>query len=51
MCSPILRERDRLEYLGFWWEDNVKMDLQEEGWWGVWTGLMWFRIGAGGALL
>jgi hypothetical protein len=32
------------------WEDNIKMDLQEEGW-GAWTGLIWLRIGTGGGLL
>jgi hypothetical protein len=29
------------------WEDNIKMDLQDEGW-GAWTGLSWLRIGTGG---
>jgi len=29
------------------WEDNIKMDLQEEGL-GVWTGSIWLRIGTGG---
>jgi len=29
------------------WEDNIKMDLQEVGWW-AWTGLIWLRIGTGG---
>jgi hypothetical protein len=33
------------------WEDNIKMDLQEVGWGGAWTGLIWFRIGTGGRLL
>ena len=32
------------------WEDNIKMDLQEVGC-GVWTGLIWLRIGAGGGHL
>jgi hypothetical protein len=32
------------------WEDNIKMDLQEEGW-GSWTGLIWLRIGTVGGLL
>ena len=32
------------------WEDYIKMDLQEVGC-GVWTGLRWLRIGAGGGLL
>jgi hypothetical protein len=32
------------------WEDNIKHDLQEMVW-GAWTGLIWFRIGAGGGLL
>jgi hypothetical protein len=29
------------------WEDNIKMDLQEFGCRGVWTELIWFRIGTG----
>jgi hypothetical protein len=32
------------------WEDNMKMSLQEVGWW-AWTGLVWLRIGTGGGLL
>ena len=32
------------------WEGNIKMDLQEVGWW-AWTGLVWLRIGTGGGLL
>jgi len=32
------------------WEDNIKTDLQEVGC-GVWTGLIWLRIGAGCGLL
>jgi hypothetical protein len=32
------------------WDDNIKMDLQEVEW-GVWTGLIWLRIGTGGGLL
>jgi len=32
------------------WEDNIKMDLQEVGC-GVWTRLIWLRIGTGGRLL
>jgi hypothetical protein len=39
---PLGRPRSRLEY-------NIKMDLQEVGW-GVWTGLIWLRIGTGGGL-
>jgi hypothetical protein len=31
-------------------EDNIKMDLQEVGW-KPWTGLIGFRIGAGGSHL
>ena len=30
------------------WEDKINMDLQEVGW-EAWTGLMWLRIGIGGA--
>jgi len=30
------------------WEHNIKMDLQEVGWRGVWTGSSWLRIGTGG---
>jgi hypothetical protein len=33
------------------WEDNIKMVLQEVGWQGSWTGLIWLRIGTGGRLL
>jgi hypothetical protein len=40
---PLGRRRHR-------WGDNIKMDLQEVRWW-AWTGLMWFRFGAGGELL
>ena len=29
------------------WEDNISVDPWEVGW-GIWTGLIWFRIGAGG---
>jgi hypothetical protein len=32
------------------WENNIKMDLQEVGWW-VWTGSSWLRIGTGGEYL
>ena len=28
-------------------EDNIKTDLQEEGW-GAWAELIWLRIGTGG---
>ena len=30
------------------WEDNIKMDLQEVGCGGAWTGSIWLRIGTGG---
>jgi len=33
------------------WEDNIKLDLQEVGWGGAWTGSSWLRIGTGGGLL
>jgi len=33
------------------WEDNIKMDLDEVGWGGTWTGLIWFRIGTDGGHL
>ena len=32
------------------WEDNIRMDPQEVGW-GIWNGLIWLRIGAGGGHL
>jgi hypothetical protein len=32
------------------WEENIKMDFQEVGW-GVWSGLIWLRIGTGGGNL
>ena len=41
---PLGRSRGR-------WEDNIKIDLQDVGYVGVWTGLMWFRIGTGGGHL
>jgi hypothetical protein len=30
-----LRESDRLEDIGIRVEDNIKMDLQDVGWWGM----------------
>jgi hypothetical protein len=33
------------------WDDNIKMDLQEVGCGGVWTGSSWLRIGTGGGHL
>jgi hypothetical protein len=42
---PLGRPRSR-------WVDNIKMDLGEIRWNGVWTGSNWFRIGtSGGALV
>ena len=35
---------------GHRWDDNVIMDLEEVGWIGAWTGLIWLRIGTGGGL-
>jgi hypothetical protein len=32
------------------WVDNIKMNLRKIGW-GVWTGLIWLRIGTNGGLL
>ena len=32
------------------WEDNIKMELQEVIC-GAWTGLIWLRLGTGGALV
>ena len=29
------------------WEDNTKIYLQEIGWVGAWTGLIWLRRGIG----
>jgi hypothetical protein len=53
-------------HIDYWWEsqrgkrplgrprrrrvDNIRMDLGEVGW-GMWTGLGWLMIGAGGELL
>ena len=36
---------------GHRWEDNIKMDLQEVGCGGVWTGFSWLRIGTVGGHL
>ena len=33
------------------WVDNIKMDLQEVGCGGVWTGSSWLRIRTGGGHL
>jgi hypothetical protein len=32
------------------WEENIKMDLREVGWGGIWTESIWLRIGRGGGL-
>jgi hypothetical protein len=40
---PLGRSRRR-------WLDDIRMDLVEVGW-GMWTGLVWLRIGTGGELL
>ena len=40
---PLGRPRHKLEV-------NIRMDLQEVGW-GVWTRLIWLRIGTGDVLL
>jgi len=42
--KPLGRPRHR-------WENNIKMDLQEVGWWGAKTGSIWLRIGTGGGHL
>jgi len=36
---------------GHRWEDNIKMDLQEVGCGGAWTGSSWPGIGTGGGHL
>ena len=41
---PLGRPRHR-------WEDNIKMNLQEVGCEGAWTGSNWLRIGTGGGHL
>jgi hypothetical protein len=41
-----LKERNHLEDLGVDC-DNIKIDLQEVGWRGAWTGSMWLWRGAG----
>jgi hypothetical protein len=33
------------------WEDEIKMDIREIGWGGMWNGFTWLRIGTGGGLL
>jgi len=30
------------------WEGDIKVDLQEVGWGGAWSGVFWHRIGTGG---
>jgi hypothetical protein len=41
---PLRRPRRR-------WECNIKIDLQELGCGGIWTGSSWLRIGIGGGHL
>jgi hypothetical protein len=41
---PIGRPRRR-------WEDSIKMNLQEVGRGGAWTGLSWLMIGTAGGIL
>jgi hypothetical protein len=41
--GPLGRPRHRRE-------DNIKINLEKVGW-GMWTGLIWLRIGAGGVHL
>jgi hypothetical protein len=41
--GPLERPRHR-------WEDGLKMDLKEIGWW-VWSGFTWLRIGIVDGLL
>jgi hypothetical protein len=41
---PVGRPRHR-------WEDGIRMDLREIGWWGVSNGSSWLRIGADSSLL
>jgi hypothetical protein len=34
------------------WEDGIRMDLREIGWWGgLWSATSWLRIGVGGMFL
>jgi hypothetical protein len=42
--KPLGRSRRR-------WVDNIKIDISEIGLSGMWTGLIWLRIGTGGELL
>jgi hypothetical protein len=35
--------RERYDFEGVRWEDNIKMDLEEMEW-GAWTGFVWLRI-------
>jgi hypothetical protein len=45
--SEVKRSLERLRRR---WEDNIKMDLQEVRYVGVWSGLIWHRIGKCGRL-
>jgi len=42
--KPLGRPRHRCE-------DDIKMDLEEVGWWESWTGLVWLRSGTSDGLL
>ena len=51
MCRVLVGSPEGKRSLGTFgrrWEDNIKTYLQEVG---VWTGLIWLRIGTGGELL
>ena len=39
-----------LERLRHRWEDNITMDIHEDGWW-AWTRLIFLRTRTGGGLL
>ena len=43
-------EKIPLEKLRHRWEDNITMDLHEDGWW-AWTRLICLRTSTGGGLL
>jgi hypothetical protein len=52
-CRVLMGNPDGRRPLGrprYRWEDNIKMDLREEGL-GTRTGSIWLRIGTGGRLL
>jgi len=52
-CNFLVGKREgkkQLESSRSRWEYTIKIDIQEMEW-GVWTGMVWLRMGRGGRIL